>query len=79
MTVIGLMVCIFLSLFFAYLSFQAVDDAVKKELVLFAASSLIAGVAIFACMTIYLGIKKSFPRIDDQLTNSEETQEHSKK
>ena len=75
-TLVVLVICIFLSFYFAYLSFQTIDDALRKELVIFAASSLITGVVVFACMTIYLGIKKSFPRIEDQLIDSEETHEH---
>jgi len=64
MTVVVLAVCIFLSFYFAFLSFQAVDDAVKKQLVMLAASSLITGVMILTCLTVYLGIKKAFSGVE---------------
>jgi hypothetical protein len=57
------------------LSFQTIDDALKKQFVVLAASSLITGVVIFACMTIYLGIKRALPCIEDQLTSAEELME----
>jgi len=53
-------VCIFFSFYFAFLSFQLVDDALKKESVTFAAYSLITGVVLLACLIVYLGIKKAF-------------------
>jgi len=52
-----------------------VDDALKKQLVTFAASSVITGVVIFACLTIYLGIKKAFPRVEIQLDSHKEPSE----
>jgi len=67
-----LAICIFLSFYFAFLSFQAMDDALKKQLVTLAASSIITGVIILACMTIYLGIKKAFSSVEDMLRGSEE-------
>jgi NADH:ubiquinone oxidoreductase subunit 6 (subunit J) len=72
-TIIAFAICIFLSFYFTFLSFQAIDDTLKKQLVTLAASFLITGVILFACMTIYLGIKKAFVRVDDQLRNSEES------
>jgi hypothetical protein len=45
----------------------------KKQLVTFAAFSLITGVIMLACMTIYLGIKKTISRAEDQLLDSEES------
>lgn len=74
-TLVVLALCIFLSFYFTYLSFQTTDDAFKKQFVFLAASSLITGVVIFACMTIYLGIKKAISRIDDQVTNTEKQME----
>jgi len=59
-TVVIITICIFLSFYFTFLSFQTIDDALKKQLVTLAASSLITGVVIFACLTIYLGIKRLF-------------------
>jgi len=70
-----LTVCLFISFYFAFLSFQEVDDALKKQLVTIAAYSLVTGVVIMACLTIYLGIKKAFSRMDDQLRSREEPQE----
>jgi hypothetical protein len=52
------------------------DDALKKQLVTLAASSLITGVIMLACITISLGIKKAFPRVDNKLENKKEPSEH---
>jgi hypothetical protein len=41
--VVILTICIFLSFYFAFLSFQEIDVAVKKQLLTFTAYSLIAG------------------------------------
>jgi hypothetical protein len=73
--VVILAICIFLSFYFTFLSFQTVDDALKKQLVTLAASSLITGVIILACITISFGIKKAFSRIEDQLKITEEPSE----
>jgi len=73
--VVILAICIFLSFYFTFLSFQTVDDALKKQLVTLAASSLITGVIMLACITISLGIKKAFSRIEDQLKITEEPSE----
>ena len=75
-TVVILAICIFLSFYFTFLSFQTVDDALKKQLVTLAASSLITGVIMLACITISLGIKKAFPRVDNKLENKKEQSEH---
>jgi len=75
-TVAILTICIFLSFYFTFLSFQTVDDALKKQLVTLAASSLITGVIMLACITISLGIKKAFPRVDNKLRSRKETSEH---
>jgi hypothetical protein len=53
-----------------------VDDALKKQLVTLAASSLITGVIMLACITISLGIKKAFPRVADELRSRREPSEH---
>jgi hypothetical protein len=74
-TVVILTICIFLSFYFTFLSFQTIDDALKKQLVTLAASTVITGVVIFACLTIYLGIKKAFPRVEIQLDSHKEPSE----
>jgi NADH:ubiquinone oxidoreductase subunit 6 (subunit J) len=71
-TVVILAICIFLSFYFTFLSFQTVDDALKKQLVTLAACSLITGLIMFACMTISLGIKKAFPRVESKPRNGKE-------
>jgi len=53
-----------------------VDDALKKQLVTLAAYSLITGVIMLACITISLGIKKAFPRVDSKLRSRKEPSEH---
>lgn len=70
LAILFITICIFLSFYFAFLSFQTIDDALKKQLVTFAASSLLAGGMILACMTIYLGFKKAFSHLKDQLGRS---------
>jgi FtsH-binding integral membrane protein len=76
--VIILMVCIFLSFYFAYLSFQEIDDTLKKQLVTLAAYTLITGVVIMACMTIYIGLKRAFPKMETRLKRNEEPSEPGK-
>jgi len=73
--VVIIAICIFLSFYFTFLSFQTVDDALKKQLVTLAASSIITGVILLACITISFGIKKAFSRIEDQLKITEESSE----
>jgi TRAP-type C4-dicarboxylate transport system permease small subunit len=73
--VVILAICIFLSFYFTFLSFQTVDDALKKEFVTLAASSLITGVIILACLTISFWINKAFSRIEYQLRITEEQSE----
>jgi hypothetical protein len=70
-----LTICLFLSFYFAFLSFQELDDALKKQLVTLAAYTLITGIVILACMTIFLGIKRAFPKVESRLKNSEEKSE----
>jgi hypothetical protein len=53
-----------------------VDDALKKQLVTLAASSIITGVIIFACLMIHLGIKKAFSRVEYHLRSGEESSDH---
>jgi TRAP-type C4-dicarboxylate transport system permease small subunit len=75
-TITAFAICIFLSFYFTFLSFQAIDDTLKKQLVTLAASSLITGIILLACMTIYLGIKKIFSNVEYQLRSSEEPSEY---
>jgi len=72
--VVSLVICIFLSFYFAYLSFQTIDETLKKQLVMVAVSSLITGIVIFASMAIYLGIRGVISRVESQLPTSEETE-----
>jgi hypothetical protein len=65
-----LAVCIFLSFYFALLSFQALDDAIKKQLVTLAAYILISGIIILSILIVHVGIKKAFSTIEDQLTTN---------
>jgi len=61
---------------FTFLSLQTMDDALKKQLVTIAAYSLITGVIMLACLTISLGIKKAFPKVESKLRSGEELSEH---
>lgn len=65
-----LMICIFLSFYFTFLSFQTVDADIKRQILVLAVLSLVAGVVMMASLTIYLGVKRIFPRIDDQLKSN---------
>lgn len=67
---------IFLTFYFTFLSVQTIDDTLKKQLVTFAAYSLIAGVVILASLMIHFGIKKAFSRMGDQLAHSEDRSDH---
>ena len=67
-----LIICIFLSFYFAYLSFQEINETLKKQLVTLAAYSLIAGIVIMACMTIYLSLKRAFPKMETRQKRSKE-------
>ena len=69
-------ICIFLSFYFIFLSFQAVDDVLKKQLVTLAAFSVITGAILLACLTVYLGIKKAFPKVEIQVESNEEKLEY---
>jgi len=74
--IVVLTICIFMSFYLTFLSFQTVDDTLRKQIVTLAASSLITGVVMFATLTIYLGIKKTLSRVEDQLGGFEETTVH---
>ncbi|MGQ9640529.1 MAG: hypothetical protein ACUVUF_00190 [Candidatus Bathycorpusculaceae bacterium] len=64
LTVITLLVCLFLSFYFSFLSFQAADESVRKQLVVVAASSIIAGAVVFACFLIYIGLRNVFAKVE---------------
>lgn len=64
-TLIFIVICVSFSFFLAFLSLQTVDEALSKQLVTFAASFLITGITIFAALTVHVGIKKVFSRIED--------------
>ena len=74
--IIALTICIFMSFYLTFLSFQTVDDTLRKQIMTLAASSLITGVIVFATMTVYLGIKKTISRVEDQLGGIEEAAPH---
>ncbi len=65
--VIVLMICIFLSFYFTFLSFQTVDTILKRQILVLAVLSLVTGVVMMASLTIYLGVKRIFLKVDDQL------------
>jgi ABC-type thiamin/hydroxymethylpyrimidine transport system permease subunit len=71
-------ICISLSFYFTFLSVQAVDDALKKQLVIIAVYSLITGVTMLASLIIYLVIRKAFSPVENQLRSSEEPLENDK-
>ena len=74
--IIALTICIFMSFYLTFLSFQTVDDTLRKQVVTLAASSLITGVIVFAAMTVYLGIKKALSRVEDQFGGIEKAAPH---
>jgi len=59
-----LAILVFLSFYFAFMSFYTIDEAQKKEFVLLAASSVVFSVILLACLAIYCIIKKAFSRTD---------------
>jgi hypothetical protein len=71
-TLIFIVICISLSFYLAFLSFQTLDETLSKQLVTFAASFLITGITIFAALTVHLGMKKAFSRTED-IVKSENT------
>jgi len=74
-TLIILTICLFFTFYSTFLSFQATDDILKKQLVTFAAYSLVIGVIIFASLAVYLGIKKAFSKVEIQLKKRAESLE----
>jgi TRAP-type C4-dicarboxylate transport system permease small subunit len=51
--------CLSLSLFFAFLCFQVVDDALRRQLAALAASLLLIGMVILTSLVVYLRVKAS--------------------
>jgi len=68
--VVVLMICVFLSFYFTFLSFQTVDTILKRQMLVLAVLSLVTGVVMMASLTIYMGVKRIFPKVDDQLKNN---------
>jgi hypothetical protein len=64
-TLIFIVICISLSFYLAFLSFQTLDETLSKQLVAFAASFLITGTTIFVALTAHLVIKKAISRTED--------------
>lgn len=64
-TFVFVVICIFLSFYFAFLSFQTFNESFRKQLVAFAASFLIAGLVIFVALSVHVGIKKALLRIEN--------------
>jgi hypothetical protein len=73
--IIILATCIFLSFYLSFLSFQTIDDTLKKQLVTLAAYTLISGVTILATLIIHLAIKKAFSRYQIKIRDNEEPTE----
>ncbi|MEM3566325.1 MAG: hypothetical protein QXK18_05580 [Candidatus Bathyarchaeia archaeon] len=71
--VVTVVICLFLTFYFSYLSLQAFEDTIKKQFVLLAFLSLLTGATIFGCLAIYLGIRKIFIRAE--LSDLQETRE----
>ncbi|MDH7564710.1 MAG: hypothetical protein QHH24_07555 [Candidatus Bathyarchaeota archaeon] len=71
-TLAVLTLCIFLAFYFAFLSFQISDEAVKKQFVLLAASSVITGAVLAACLAVFFSMKKAFSRVEIKLKPIEE-------
>jgi len=61
-------VCTFLSFCFAFLSFQAIDCVLKRQLAALAASSLIMGIGILTSLISYVRIETHIPdiRVDNR-------------
>jgi hypothetical protein len=67
---VAVSVCIFLAFYFSLLSFQAVDDTLKRQFVILAAISLLTGIIVSGCLAIYIGMKKVF--VEATLSNIQE-------
>jgi len=77
-TLIFIVICISLSFYLAFLSFQTLDETLSKQLVAIAASFLITGIAIFTALTVHVGIKKAFSRTKNIAKSKNRTSKHSK-
>jgi hypothetical protein len=49
-----------------------VDEDFRKQLVLAAASSIIAGAVLFACFLVYIGVRKVFVRVETHVEECKE-------
>jgi len=63
--IITLALCIALSFYFVILSFQTVDETLRRKLTTLAVSFLIASIVIFISLMIYSGNQKHFSNIFD--------------
>jgi FtsH-binding integral membrane protein len=72
---IVLTICIFLSLYFAILSFEEMNDVSKGQFVTFAAYFLIMGIVLLTCMIVYTGVKRAFPKMESRIKQSQEPRE----
>jgi len=77
-TLTFIVICISLSFYLAFLSFQTLDETLSKQLVAYAASFLITGITIFTALTVHLGIKKAFSRTKNITKSENRTLKHSK-
>jgi hypothetical protein len=75
---IFIVICISLSFYLAFLSFQTLDETLSKQLVAFAASFLITGITIFTALTVHVGIKKAFSRTKNIAKSENRTLKHNK-
>jgi uncharacterized membrane protein YgdD (TMEM256/DUF423 family) len=62
---------VFLSFYFSFLSLQAVDEEIKKQLVVVAASSIITGAVLFAGFLVYIGMRKIFGKVETHIEEVE--------
>jgi uncharacterized membrane protein len=77
-TLIFIVICISLSFYLAFLSFQTLDENLSKQLVAFAASFLITGITIFVALTVHLAMNKAFSRTKHIAKSENRTLEYSK-
>jgi hypothetical protein len=61
-TLTSIAVCISMSFYLAFLSFQTLNESWRRQLVISAIFFLMAGASIFAALTIHLGIKRAILR-----------------
>ena len=59
--IVSIMIFLTLSFYLAILSLETGDQIMKEQLTTFAVYSIILTVALFSCLTLYLGFKNLFP------------------